>query len=355
MTALSAKPASCPPPLKPMGVTEQPLDVITPPQAPKVSGCANFFVTADFIYWRATADNYQYAASGIAIVGADGVTPVPPPKRGQTKSPGFEFEPGFKVGAGLKFAHDGWDLYANYTWLNPATLKSTQTRDTGDMVGPSDPYYGAPTLSKVKDRFKQSFNILDLELGRKFFLSPFMTLRPYFGLRGAWIHQHQRNVLTVFNNDTNGLGVNSFIVPVGDEITTLIQKQKVKSWGIGIRGGIAPVWYFMKNLGLYGNFALSGLWTSYRNVSQTFFEGTSSVPVGTFSGRTANIGRSFHTVTPVIELGLGLTYMAFFNKDASALTLSAGWEEQMWIGFNGGFPGGSVTLQGFTFKVGYEF
>ncbi len=57
----------------------------------------------------------------------------------------------------------------------------------------------------------------------------------------------------------------------------------------------------------------------------------------------------------MIEVGLGLTYMMFFHKDTSALTLSAGWEEQVWIGFNGGFPGGNLSLQGFTFKAGYEF
>ncbi|MBS0604475.1 MAG: hypothetical protein JSS60_05490 [Verrucomicrobia bacterium] len=359
MTSVSAESASNEEPRKPKGVTTQPTRVITPPQAPKVPHGVNGFVTADFIYWRTTVDNYQYAASGVAIVGDDGVTPVPPHKRGETPSPGFDFQPGFKVGAGLKFAHDGWDLYANYTWLNPETFKDSLSSSSGDIVGPADPYYGSPTLSKVKDRFQQTFNVLDLELGRQFFLSKYLTLRPYFGLKSAWINQTQKNFLTVFNNDTNGLGVNSFSVPNGETITNLIQKQKLESWGIGIRAGIAPVWYFIKNFGLYGNLAVSGMWTTFQNHSKTSFKGTITDPttgaVSSVSGVTANIGRSFHTVTPVIELGLGLTYMAFFHQDAYALTVSAGWEEQMWIGFNGGFPGGSMSQQGFTFKAGFEF
>lgn len=360
MTTLSAERKQCAPEPQcipePEGVTRQPCQVITPPQAPEVSNGTNVFFTADFIYWRAGADNFQYAASGIAIVGNDGVTPVPPPKRGETKSPGFDFEPGFKVGAGVRFAHDGFDLYANYTWLNPAKVASTQKRPTGDMVGPADPYYGAPTLSKVQDHFKQSFNVLDLELGRNFFLSKFLTLRPYFGFKFSSINQHVRNVLTVFNNDTNGLGVNSSIIIGGNTITQLLQKQSVKSWGIGLRGGITPIWYFMENFGLYGNLAISGVWTYYKNITKTSFKGFSvNPPPGNFSGVTANIGRSFHTITPVVELGLGLTYLIFFHCDARALTFSAGWEEQMWIGFNGGLPGGSMTLQGFTFKTKFEF
>jgi hypothetical protein len=356
MANLSA--ARCCPekPLEPKGVTTQPCEVITPPQAPQVPNCVNVFLTADFIYWRASADTYQYAASGTPVNGPDGFTPIPPSHAGKTPSPAFDFQPGFKFGAGLKFAHDGWDLYANYTWLNPATLTSSQSAPSGDMVGPSDPYYGAPTLSNAKDYFRQSFNILDLELGRKFFLSQFMTLRPYYGLKTAWITQYRKNVLTVFNNLTNGLNSNaSTTVPPIYTITALTQTEQVKSWGIGIRGGVAPVWYFMKNFGLYGNLGVSGLCTFFQNHSKTFYKGFTTATLENFTGQTANIKRSFLTVTPVIELGLGFTYMMFFHKDAYALTLSAGWEEQMWIGFNGGSPGGNLTLQGFTFNIGFEF
>src|SRR5579872_21274 len=193
LTPLLASPTTenCQEPPKPMGVTTQPCGVITPPQAPTVPRWANFFFTADFIYWRTTVDNYTFAASGTPIVvnGALGS----PTTRGKSPLPGFDFQPGFKVGAGFKFAHDGWDLYANYTWLNPAKVKASISNSGGYMVGPGDPYWGTPTLSKVENTFKQSFNILDLELGRQFFLSSFLTLRPYFGLKAAWIDQHQRN------------------------------------------------------------------------------------------------------------------------------------------------------------------
>jgi hypothetical protein len=344
---------------KPMWVTTQPFEEITPPQAPKVCGWANYFFTADFIYWKMVSDGYQFAAGGVPTNNNGNIGS--PTSEGKSPGPDFDFQPGFKVGAGFKFAHDGWDLYANYTWLNPAKIKTQISSPDGHLVGPGDPYLSAPTLLRVKDTFQQSFNTLDLELGRQFFLSRFLTLRPYFGLKAMWIDQHKRDYSTVFNDISNGLvgGVSSVIVQPGNTITTLIAKQDVKSWGVGIRGGFAPVWYFMKDFGLYGNFAASCLWSSFKNHTRTSFKGFFTDPVTgaitPISAISGNIGRSFHTVTPVIEVGLGLTYMMFFHEDTSALTLSAGWEEQVWIGFNGGYPSGNLSLQGFTFKVGYEF
>jgi hypothetical protein len=345
--------------LRPMGVTTQPSQIITYPQAPRVSGWANYFFTSDFIYWMATADSYQFAASGVPTTENGNIDP--PTSLGRTPSPAFAFEPGFKLGAGLKFPHDGWDFYANYTWLYPAKVRASLSSSDGHMIGPADPYWGSPTLSYVKNSFQQSFNIIDLELGRQFFVSRFLTLRPYFGLKTALIYQHQRNYLTVFNDDSNGLDGNagSSLVPTGDIITNLIQKVNVKSWGMGIRGGFAPVWYFMKDFGLYGNLAISCLWTYFQNHLKTEYSGIYIDPitaaVSPIGGITGLIGRVFHAVTPVIELGLGLTYMTFFRVNERALTLSAGWEEQVWIGFNGGLPGGNLSLQGFTIKASYEF
>lgn len=333
-------------PAEPMGVTAQPNTVITPPIGPKVAHDVNFIFTADFIYWKAMADGFEYAASGVAIVGTDTLTPVPSPKQGKVKGPDFDFQPGFKVGAGLKFAHDGWDLYANYTWLNPTTVESSLSDPSGHMVGNGDPYFGAATLSKASNHFKQNFNVIDLELGRNFFLSKYMTLRPFFGLKTAWINQHVQNSYTVFNDATNGINASDGLLPSG-QINFLHQKLKIESWGIGVRGGISPVWYFMKDFGIYGNFALSGMWTNYEDHIETTYSGT-------ISGTSQHAVRSSHTVTPVIELGLGLTYVTTFDDDTYGFSLSAGWEEQMWVGFNEGAPRGNMALQGFTLKVGFE-
>ena len=51
-------------PPMPMGATSQPTGVITPPLAPRVSNGADFFISADLIYWHAQQDDLSYAFSG---------------------------------------------------------------------------------------------------------------------------------------------------------------------------------------------------------------------------------------------------------------------------------------------------
>lgn len=334
---------------KPLGVTSQPTNVITPPVAPKVSECCNYILTADFIYWRTSNDSDAFALSGVGTPApVQGVPSVIPPKKGSYKLPDFDFEPGFKIGAGLKFAHDGWDLYANYTWLHPETFKKTVKDPTGLLQDvQSDLVLDSPTITKAINRFRQSLNVLDLELGRNFFLSRFMTLRPYFGLKSAWIHQSNMTSYTPTSFS------NSVIT-----ITDLIEKRKIKSWGMGIRGGISPVWYFIKDFGLYGNLALSGIWTYYKTSAIGIAEGALAAG-GTNSIVTTNIVSSSHTITPVVEWGLGLTY-ATLAREKYTFTFSGGWEEQVWInfagnGFFGTFSNGNMTLQGLTLKAGVEF
>ena len=71
-----------------------------------------------------------------------------------------------------------------------------------------------------------------------------------------------------------------------------------------------------------------------------------------------NSKQNKHTLTPVLELGLGLEYMKWFYNEAYMLELKAGWEHQIWFGtnqFQYSSTQGNLTLQGFTFKAGFHF
>ena len=106
-------------PPMPMGVTSQPTGVITPPVAPAVNHGADVFISADFIYWKAYQEGLEYANSAVNALAASGLTPGATLNQGTFATPQTKFEPGFKVGLGLEFEHDGWDLFAQYTWLAP--------------------------------------------------------------------------------------------------------------------------------------------------------------------------------------------------------------------------------------------
>ncbi len=349
-------------PPMPMGVTSQPTGVITPPVAPRVSNGADFFMSADFIYWYAQQDGLAYAFAG--EIGNN--TTNPNPAHSQVKQADRKWEPGFKLGAGLEFEHDGWDLFAEWTWLNPITnnessasakldndnyvvLPYTQSGISG--VGVASALTG---LDKAEASWTLHYNVIDLELGRNFFLSRYMTLRPHIGLKTAWINQK-------FNQEFSADDV-TFTSPAGDagefEFSGEAKKnQSQESWGLGIRMGIDPVFHLSRNWGIYGNLALSAMYQYYSTSEKVSAYGVGST--GTLVDfEVRNTKKSNHTITPVLELGLGLEYMTWFYDEAYMLELKAGWEEQVWFNtnqFQSASAQGNLTLQGFTMKAGFHF
>jgi hypothetical protein len=243
--------------------TIEPSKPITPAVAPKMNRCVNFTTTADFIWWKTHISNMEYAWAGITdtvLVPYD-VAPL----KGNIKQPSFKFLPGFKVGLGLDFRHDGWDIYSRYTWLHGSeTAKTIGRTDVGLLSmfprGIFRDFLGTNILpsaiSEAKCHWNQQFNVIDLELGRNFFISRFLTLRPFFGLKTDWIKEEFRTNYVASdppnNNPPNTIAAMTYQVKRSEEV-----------WGIGIRAGLNSVWHFTKNWGLYGDIAATALWSDF--------------------------------------------------------------------------------------------
>jgi hypothetical protein len=324
-------------------VTTQPRGMITPAVAPRVRDGAGLIVTADFIWWKTNISGMEYATSGVVD---DGNVFVPfgvSTKRGRVNQPNFDFEPGFKVGAGLDFAYDGWDLYANYTWLNGDTEHnslSAHRRNGVTTLFPVVDVFGdisTVSLTKESSKWRQYFNVLDLELGRNFFISRHLTLRPHFGLKSAWISEKWKLQYVE-----------------ADSIFIDLQKRKQTLWGIGTRAGLNTVWHFSRNWGLYGDIAVTALWSDF-HIKAKDRETDASLALNV---TTLNTREVITEVIPVIETGLGMTYMAWFDHDEYLFQISAGWEEQIWLGFNNFVDfnrTGNLSVQGLTVKAGFAF
>ena len=190
------------------------MNEITPSAEPSVCGCVTPFVTADFISWRAQEDGLDFSFNGTSIAGVEAGFLPETASRGTVKSPHFSYEPGFKVGAGLKFEHDGWDLFAQYTWWRKNTGKHnsksslTEKSNGSSYVIATSPLHSAafaegelgvggqgsglatPAVQKASATWALHFNVLDAELGRNFWISKYLTLRPFIGMKFSWLTQH---------------------------------------------------------------------------------------------------------------------------------------------------------------------
>ena len=334
---------------------------ITPNAGPRVTNGIDVFVTADFIWWTGRQDGLAFARSGLSDYSealSFGNAPC-----GKTYYPKFKFSPGFKVGVGLNLGHDGWDTYLNYTWFHTGTKNKTVI-NTNSFTAPI-PLWEVATLGTItaKENFlvlstfvnagncsanwKLRFNNFDWELGRNFYVSQYLALRPYAGLKGSWMNQYFN---TSYSNYLNS--------EISSEITKATMNQLQKFWGVGIRTGLDSTWYFCKNWSAFANTALSSLWGRfYTQRNDTVFL------IGNTGTRgIINVKDDFHTVKPVLELQLGGRYDYWFCDDDYHLGVEVAWEQQVWFNQNQfvqylstSGSEGNLILQGLTIDFRFDF
>jgi hypothetical protein len=335
---------------------------ITPVANPKPDGWINLFITADYINWKVYEEGLAFAFDGVANAPA-AVNPASA-RTGNVIRPDFKWESGFKVGIGNKFSHDGWDIYAQYTWLN-SKAESEEEVDccVTEVITAKTNYWLAtaacPEAMLVGEegaRWRlKGFNVLDLELGRNFYVSKFLTLRPFGGLKFSWQRQQYKvkyNGVT-FIGDQSATPPSTSTIPLGSNVEIDLSQ---RTFGTGLRAGMDTQWYFCKWFGGYGDFALTALWNRFRE----FREVDVNTPVPS-SFTSENIKDRVFDVTAVLELGLGLFVEWAFSNDNYMFSLAVGWENQVWFNqnnmiflMNNGAPG-NLSLQGFTLRAEFAF
>ena len=331
---------------------------ITPVAGPRVAHGADVFITADFIWWKAVQEGTDYATTGV-----EGFVPANPPanqSRGTERSAGRDWAPGFKVGLGLNMSHDGWDIYAQYTWLRPSNSNSLSSSDYVNR--PVLPTTIIPTLAfaltsfdRISAHWDLDFNVIDVELGRNFYLSQFLTMRPFIGFKGTWQNQHMH----IRMNAPDGIIV--------DNNNTVVEgpykiHERMDNWGIGIRGGFNLAWYMAKQWSIYGDFAWTNMWTDYNDVSRKDTAEDPTQQTGLSSINPYNVRQDEHyAIKTILELEIGLRWEIWFYDDNYHFAIQAGWEEQVWANWGTNFDflvgetWNDLSLHGLNLKFRFDF
>lgn len=330
---------------------------ITPPAGPLVSNGADVYLTADFIWWKAQQDGLAFAY--------DGVTAQPgtvDAQKGHLHQPHFKYEPGFKLGLGVLSGHDNWDMLAEYTWLHvdadntknevhykgngsPSTdynaLRSVQTDVKNDGNVSAYKYY-----DEVSGKWSLNFNVLDLDLGRNFWVSKRLTLRPHVGLKFSWLKQ---------DFDVHGEQADLFFG--SSRFASTHQDHDLKQFGVGLRAGVNSAFYLWNKWSIFGDLSWTALWNDFKVSRHDSHNLTTTSP----EVKDANVHYKPFTVTGVMEVALGLRFETIFSKGRYMYLLQAGWENQVWfdqgqfINFNTPNNPGNLSLGGLTIKTGFYF
>ncbi|PIS02153.1 MAG: hypothetical protein COT85_06355 [Chlamydiae bacterium CG10_big_fil_rev_8_21_14_0_10_42_34] len=273
--------------------------------------CGSFYITSDFIYWRAENNGFSSAYEISTVITPAGTV-------GDNQNFGSiiridpEWDRGFRFGIGRNCRYDFWDVLLNYTcYNNHAKEKIAST--TG---------FFPVWLQDLNDRFATAslstlfhLNMCDLEIGRLIQITRTISVRPCWGVRGGTLYQTFKNHF--YNN------LRSVPLPVNSEVRF---NGKNNYWGLGPRVGLDAQLNFSQGFGflskvsgalLYGeNKALS---VSKHVVAQTSVETTNS-----------SCENNYYQLVPTLQLALGLQWQTCMWCEKMFYKMSVLWETNHW-------------------------
>ncbi|MGE5195842.1 MAG: Lpg1974 family pore-forming outer membrane protein, partial [Anaerolineae bacterium] len=177
------------------------------------------------------------------------------------------------------------------------------------------------TAQEIETEWKFDLDLVDLELGRQFYTSKWLSLRPHVGLRGAHIKQK-------FEIEYLGTALQDSIVGFlnsSDEVDT---KNHFK--GIGVRGGLDSLWTLGSYWSIYGNFALSIVYGRFDVEIEEEVQPT----INADEVDVLELERDFRTSRAIMDLALGLQFDHTFVHANTHLAVSLGWEHHLFFNQN---------------------
>ncbi|MDN3507672.1 MAG: Lpg1974 family pore-forming outer membrane protein [Simkaniaceae bacterium] len=331
----------------------------TAPARPAVEG-HGFKFAFDILYWHTRMGGTEFAYTNDSDCSTFPIT-------GELAEISLDWDWGFRVGLGYNFEHDDWDIMATYTLFNTNGGNSEGSgANTSSVVGnrgwsltPSGGNEGAGNefvcADEGKAKLKLDLDVIDLELGRNYFVSRDLSFRPHVGLETAWIKAEQN---TEFTGGTPTSPARSFALGTN----TFHVDDTNKFWGIGPRTGFNSNWYLGNGFSIFGDADLALHWGRFKVSHQESLSGDDN------ANNTINISANMHRFVPKAGLTLGLRYGAYVFKQEQYISVALGYETQYWWRVNQSLIVDDSTIapqfhrasedvgyQGVTFKFAWEF
>ncbi len=298
----------------------------------------DFYASASYTLWTARQEGMALSVGNIS---PSAFNP------GKAFYPNFKLRSGFKIGLGTFVGHDNWDLGVGYTWFrnekNGFSSSSTSNSSFPTwIVGTVIP----AIIDQTSGKWDDSFNRIDIKLGRAFYLGRTLATKPFLGLMGAL----EKQTLDIKYTNHNDSSFPSLITEANQQ----------KWWAIGPYLGCNSSFICGRcdnsEWSLFFNGGSSLAFGNYKTKNSTLFY----VPAldGPIRETEFNGNNSVWNFSPMLELSLGLRFETFHSatyKWASLVELA--WEGQVWLSHNQMAllnklcDGSNYSLQGLTFTL----
>jgi hypothetical protein len=330
--------------------------MVNPPARPQIRNGADLFVYGDLLYWKANENGIP-----LAVVNKKSPNNLAHSKVDNLRG---KWDFAFRVGLGYDVPHDGWDLGLSWLRYNShghhKRIHSHSNRFVFPYLAPSaDPIADNATCARAKGRWRVLLNQLDLDLGREFFVSKWLTLRPHAGLRTDWIYQKVKADYEKFSS----------MLPSSSEVEITYRD---RWWGIGLESGLDTQWGLGGGWSIFANLAAAILYGEHhirmKDEDEPPFNnsinGANSNPNGVF----VKLKDKTWIAHPILDLQLGLRWDWMLANDHLHLGVQLGWENHVYFSQNQ-FPifgddfnfgkffanQGDLSLEGWTLGVRLDF
>jgi hypothetical protein len=262
------------------------------------TGCHVSFLSIEMLYWKPFIGGSEFAYT-------DDVFPVARPFIGNIVQMNCDWQFGFRTGLGYRFSDIDWTLGAEFIRLKFHNHEHVAIPD-GGLSASGLP--GATNESSAEAKWAISFNVLDVDLSRPYFLRPRFSMEPRIGVRTAWIKQNDRALY--LNAFTDG---------------SSLLKNVNSTAGIGVFGGTRLNWHWSSQWSLYGGATASLIYGKMKVAAKIMNSGfVSVVPL--------DISADTYKVLPNMSLDSGLQWEKAWKVVRFAL--AAGYDFQYWWGQN---------------------
>ena len=327
---------------------------VTPPVGPCAKCGYGVYLFCDPLFLRSEEDGLEYAITGTYDLETPGAATFKLNiYDGETHAPSFDWEFGFRVGIGYFLPYDGWDISSNYMRLHEKTSDRLY-RDgdpnvnhfafsggTGEFISPfwiAQLFYDPGVMNYAKAAWRLNIDVIDLKLGREFFIGRHLAIKPHIGLRNGWVNQ---------NYDLDFLAYNYPTSPT--QISRDIQiKMKNNFWGIGYNLGANTRWFLGKGISLFGNGSLSVLEGQFhikyklhdykpvitQQIIGTTVGGAAVLNTSLPFDDTYETTKKIHAFMPMLDLALGIRWDKSFYEDKYCFALQLGYEYSLFFGQN---------------------
>lgn len=289
-------------------------------------------IRSDFLWWRACEEGI--ALGDLELIFDRMVSPSRSAVRdiSHLKKMQFHYEPGFRLGFESTCACDCWGFVLNWTHFH--SKATAHFRDVDALGNPEAvfisfwergtelyPLYAA-------SHWKLGMDLLDFEAGHLYYVSSFMAIRPFFGLRGARITQTYSTLAR--SNDDGNIGES------GNFISRT--KSRANFTALGPRCGFRIQFDLLCGWSVVGEAAASVVFgrsqCHSREYTTEFASLENEQDVVEFEYRTRH-GFN-HTSKAIADLSLGLHWnrcVEFCNR-SHIMQLLIAWEHHLFSHFN---------------------